>query len=228
MGVDDYGLPIRTWTLSAGTYGINTNMYYFRTDIPPYEFPDFVPTFMYAGMSAISASAYNSGGPPGDYGQGMTAEFDQLTNNASPIPDNPECPANKCGVAMQFSGLGISLQLSINSGGSGGRTKYHYLRFNHALFFRRSFTFVSVTKITTTLKPSEENPSPEPVITYDYISSTYIPDDRNFCDDLVLTNYFVSANSIFTIIVPPNINDDEKTVDYFFEGTAMTDIEEGD
>ena len=129
---------------------------------------------------------------------------------------------------MQFLGLGISLQLSINSGGSGGRTKFHYLRFNHALFFRRSFSFVSIIQVTTTLKPSEGQPPPEPVITYDYISSTYIPDDRNFCDEVVLSDYFVPANSIFTIVVPPNVNDDEKTINYLFGGTVMTDIESGD
>lgn len=222
MGVDDSGFPIRTWTLNSLANGGQTNLTYFRTDILPYD-----SELSYAGMTAAARSAYGAGfAPPEEYEVGMTAEFDQFKVNTAPTPANPECPADECGIAMQFLGLGIFYQLSINSGGAGNRTKFHYLRFNHALFFRRSFSFLSIIKTTTTFKTSPPSPA---VVTYDYISTNnYIPDDRNFCDQITISDYFVSANSIFSIVIPADVDDADKTVVYFYEGAAITSIEDGD
>jgi hypothetical protein len=217
MSVDIYGVPIRTWTLktiSGGSLRPAPTSYYFRLDFPEnYDSPG------YAGLSRLAGSAYD-GFTPVEYGYGLTGEYDQFKNNASPIPDNPVCPALKCGVARQFDGLGeVKFEMYTNE--TSDPRKYNvFLTFNHPLYFRRIFYYRYKISVTTYTDPDKP-----PVTVINTISGTYVPDDRNFAEILPSPDYYTLANSIFTIVVP---EDGPATFYNLFSGAVVTSIESND
>lgn len=204
MSVDDKGVDIRTWMLvgpaSDGT--INEQTYYFRLDFPNVDDPDFAG---YAGLQFVASNAYG-GDSPDEFAPGVTREYDQFTDNPSPIPDNPVCPASKCGVARQLPGLDVDFNIQTSESSFGSRTYYTWLTFNHPLYFRRAFTIKYKTRVVTTpLDPPGPDETDDTTVT-----ETYIPDDRNFGEVFQPASYRTSANSIFTITIP----EDEYTPEY--------------
>lgn len=220
MSVDTYGVDIRTWrlktSLSPGFRQVSG--YYFRLDFPS---PD-----NYAGLQFLQGNAYDyQNNPPSESDAGVTREYDQFTDNPSPSPDSPVCPSLKCGVAMQFDGIGaVNFTISTRPSAFGSRTYYVYLLFNHALYFRRTFTIEYETIATTT----EKNPPEPPVSVITKHTQTYVPDDRNFADN-VNNDYYVSGNSIFTIIIPPDEDSPDTSVSYgLYSDPRVTSISDND
>ncbi len=223
MSTDSKGDPIRTWTLNPSYVPPSTNVSfvsrYFRLDFP--DDPDFPG---YAGVGNLAGSAYDID-PPSEFGTG-TREYDQFTVNPSPFPDNPVCPASKCGVARQFPAIGdVSWAMYTNEVIGEPRKYLVFLTFNHPLYFRRSFSIKYKRSATTTPK----DPPGPPVTVISTISSTYIPDDRSFAEVLPDLSYYTPANSIMTIIIPEDVDDPEQTITYsLFSQAYATDIESND
>lgn len=224
MSTDSKGDPIRTWTLNP-TYDPSPTIsyfesYYFRLDFP--DDPDFPG---YAGLGYLAGSAYELSAPS-EFGAGVTREYDQFTINDSPIPDNPVCPASKCGVARQFPTIGdVSWAIYTNEVIDEPRKYLVFLTFNHPLYFRRSFSIKYKRSATTTPK----DPPGPPVTVISTISSTYIPDDRSFAEILPALDYYTSANSIMTIVIPEDVDEPEQTITYNLVSVAIvTDISPND
>lgn len=217
MGVDTYGNAVRTWTLILTPTRVQKYvMYYFRLTYPEDG------AFDYSGMQFLASNAYDE--PPDQYTNGTTKEYDQAKTNPAPQPNSPVCPSDKCGVAMQAgNSVGEPYIELYYQEGAGGRTYYHYVIFNHPLYFRRSISFKSKIRVTTT----DKNPPADPVITYTYINTTYGPDDRNFAFQ-VDPDYYVPANSAFTVIVPPDVNTPDQDIVYQFLETQMLEIAPND
>jgi hypothetical protein len=223
MSVDDYGVSIRTWTLKDSFnpfFVFVQESFYFRLDFP--DDPDFPG---YAGLGYIAKSAYDTS-ELYEYGLGVTREYDQFTNNTAPVPDNPVCPASKCGVARQLTGVGdVSWATYTREVIDEPRKYLVFLTFNHPLYFRRAFSYKYKTSVTTTIK----NPPEPPVTVVTTISGTYIPDDRNFAEVSPALSYYTSANSILTIIIPEDVDDPDQTVTYnLVSGAIVTEIAAND
>lgn len=224
MSVDDKGVDIRTWILvTPASYGAGNDLdtFYFRLDFPNVDDPDFAG---YAGLQFLASDAYDSDSPD-EFAPGVTREYDQFTNNPSPIPDNPVCPASKCGVARQFPGLDVDVNIQTSAASASSRTYYTWLTFSHPLYFRRAFTIKYKTRLTTTpLDP----PGP-PVNDDTTVTETYIPDDRNFGEFGQPLSYLIPANSIFTITIPEDEYTPEYTKRYYLlSSPSVSEIEAND
>ena len=225
--VDPNNDTIRTWSLNTPLFDPSPLLkLYFRTAYPSLDSKG-EPEFAYSGGQFLQMNAYDYDplNPPEQY-FGTSSEYDQYKNNESPTPDSPVCPANECGVAMQQGGEG-TIYVTANPT-SSGKTRYIYVTFNHPLYFRRTITVMTrITVRTINKNPPNGPPDPE-VVTEDLKYTTYFPDDRNYCSDLLSSNYFVPANAAFSIVVPNDVNNDDVKITYDFTGLAVVGVSAGD
>jgi len=162
---------------------------YFRLIGATWNTTDATPEFFYSGPQSYAVNGYQVVREPG-YPYGESVEWDQFKDNASPTPDSPVCPANKCGVAMQqFQEISgeippsppdpvyflpvIIAEADHVVKEDDDRIYYVYVRVNHPLYFRRSLTVLTRVKKTKSLPLPAET-------TYINTYTTYVPTDKNY------------------------------------------------
>jgi hypothetical protein len=244
LGTDPKGDSIRTWTLRAGDYSIYQPKFmtmYYRVIGPTWDTANPTPEFSYSGPQSYAVNGYQVVREVGrPYGESV--EWDQFKDNASPTPDSPVCPANKCGVAMQqfqettndpppsppeppdyFLPV-IMAQADHVVKEDNDRIYYIYVRFNHPLYFRRSLTVLTRVKKTKSLPlPAETS--------YINTYTTYVPTDKNYVTSTygVFDNdYFTPANAAFDITIPTDVDEPDDKVTYTFEESEIVDATSND
>jgi hypothetical protein len=244
MGVDQKGDAIRTWTLLAGDYigGWRPKFMtmYFRLIGATWNTTDATPEFFYSGPQSYAVNGYQVVREPG-YPYGESVEWDQFKDNASPTPDSPVCPANKCGVAMQqFQEISgeippsppdpvyflpvIIAEADHVVKEDDDRIYYVYVRVNHPLYFRRSLTVLTRVKKTKSLPLPAET-------TYINTYTTYVPTDKNYVTNtygVLNQDYFTPANAAYQITLPDDVDEPDDKVVYTMQESEIVDATSND
>lgn len=229
LGTDINGDAIRTWTISVDGYSTYSPTFYttyFRLVQPPIDSSTGVFAFNYSGEQFRATNAYTEIGQGDPYYYGTTSEWDQAKDNPEPTPDSPICPSESCGVAMQqFGEQGIvSCGADSTPDPDVDRKYYIYVVFNHPLYFRRTIFVTTVIQKTVIINDpfSYER-------TYEETVTSVVPTDKNYCSFTTIDgDYFVPANAVFEITVPPDVITEESSTEYAFVSRFVSDVSPND
>ena len=220
LNTDPNGDEIRSWyiydPLIPG-YQPNFHTCYFRIIDAPFNGTDLFQEFDYAGASNYQENAYGPLYPQNqNYVEplGYSVEYDQFRDNSGlipPRPNSPQCPADKCGVALQqYKALNVNFDTpgpydiadGAHRGASVGRASdqplddkkiYVWLGFDHPLYFRRQFSIV--TRYTEIDVLTGER-------TYVNGTVSVTPTDQNYQHSIYQYDYFTIANSVGSFSIP--------------------------